>query len=138
VKLSLNICILFLSLFLSNNSYPQAKPKAGGVFKINIGGEPTTLNPFTATDAYTSAVESYVVEGLLSRNPDTYEFEPAIAESYKVSVANVIGNESRITEDIGWTDAVATDNYDFTIFNILKLLFEKTSVGTQFVCYDQN
>jgi len=56
------------------------------------------------------------------------QFIEDFTQDYKVSVANVIGNESRITKDVGWNDAVATDNYDFTIFNILKLLFEKTPV----------
>jgi len=55
---------------------------------------------------------------------------------YNISIANVIGNESRITEDVGWTDAVVTDNYDFTIFNILKLLFEKS--GVKFISDDNS
>ena len=57
------------------------------------------------------------------------QFIEDFAQDYNVSTANVIGNESRITKDIGWTEAVASDNYDFTIYNILKLLFEKTSVN---------
>ena len=33
-----------------------------------------------------------------------------------VSVACVTGNESRVNEELGWVDIVASDNYDFTIF----------------------
>ncbi len=47
---------------------------------------------------------------------------------FNVSVANVIGNESRIDDEVGWSDITATDNYDFTIFNILKLLFRDSNV----------
>jgi len=47
-----------------------------------------------------------------------------VSRSYNVAVASVIGNESRMTKDIGWEENVASDNYDFTIYNILKLLFE--------------
>lgn len=39
-----------------------------------------------------------------------------------VSVACVTGNESRVNENLGWIDIVATDNYDFTIFEMLNLL----------------
>ena len=39
-----------------------------------------------------------------------------------VSVACVTGNESRVVEEMGWTDIVASDNYDFTIFEMLNLL----------------
>ena len=38
-----------------------------------------------------------------------------------VSVGCVSGNESRAYE-LGWVDMVATDNYDFTIFEILRML----------------
>jgi predicted phosphodiesterase len=51
-----------------------------------------------------------------------------LAQSYAVTIAGVVGNESRITKDVGWVDNVATDNYDYTIFNILRLLFENSGV----------
>ena len=47
---------------------------------------------------------------------------------FNVSIANVIGNESRVGDDIGWSEISATDNYDFTIFEILKLLFRDSNV----------
>jgi len=52
---------------------------------------------------------------------------------FNVSVACVTGNESRIQENIGWTELLATDNYDFTIFNILAYLFRE-SEGIKFIC----
>jgi predicted MPP superfamily phosphohydrolase len=39
-----------------------------------------------------------------------------------ISVACVTGNESRVNEELGWVDIVASDNYDFTIFEMLRLL----------------
>lgn len=53
-------------------------------------------------------------------------------EDFNVTVANVTGNESRVGKDIAWNDIVATDNYDWTIFNILALLF-RGSKGIQFI-----
>jgi predicted phosphodiesterase/transposase len=51
-----------------------------------------------------------------------------IAKDFQVTVANVIGNESRIAKDVGWTEIMASDNYDFTIYNILKLIFRNSDV----------
>ena len=45
-----------------------------------------------------------------------------IGRNKNVSVACVTGNESRVAQELGWVDIVASDNYDFTIFEILKLL----------------
>ena len=45
-----------------------------------------------------------------------------IAQECSVSVACVTGNESRVNEELGWVDIVASDNYDFTIFEMLRLL----------------
>ena len=41
---------------------------------------------------------------------------------WPIDVAFVTGNESRITENIHWSEFLVTDNYDFNIFNTLKLL----------------
>ena len=39
-----------------------------------------------------------------------------------VKVCCVTGNESRVNQELGWVDLVASDNYDFTIFEMLRLL----------------
>ena len=39
-----------------------------------------------------------------------------------IQVCCVTGNESRVNEELGWIDIVASDNYDFTIFEMLNLL----------------
>ncbi|MCK9542950.1 MAG: metallophosphoesterase [Novosphingobium sp.] len=51
-----------------------------------------------------------------------------LQQDFNVSVVSVIGNESRITKDIGWSDEVASDNYDFMIYNTLKLIFRKSNI----------
>ena len=45
-----------------------------------------------------------------------------LSQVANVSVACVTGNESRVNEELGWVDIVASDNYDFTIFEMLRLL----------------
>ena len=57
-----------------------------------------------------------------------------VGQDYSVSVACVTGNESRLKQDWGWSDFMASDNYDFVIFEILRHYFKKTDV--QFVVDD--
>ncbi len=45
-----------------------------------------------------------------------------INEIAAVQVCCVTGNESRVNFELGWVDMVASDNYDFTIFEMLRLL----------------
>ena len=45
-----------------------------------------------------------------------------LQEFADVKVCCVTGNESRVNQELGWVDLCASDNYDFTIFEILRLL----------------
>ena len=47
---------------------------------------------------------------------------------FNVSICSVSGNESRVKKDYGWIDLVATDNYDYTIFQTLKYLFKDSKI----------
>ena len=58
-------------------------------------------------------------------------------EIANISVVSVTGNESRVRDEHGYSDMLATDNYDFTIFNILNILF-KGSDGISFIDSDPN
>jgi len=53
-------------------------------------------------------------------------------KDFNITVANVTGNESRVAKNIAWSDIMATDNYDSTIFNFLSLLF-RDSPGIKFL-----
>lgn len=41
-------------------------------------------------------------------------------QHFNVHVAGVCGNESRVDKDYNWNSEIVSDNYDFTIFNILR------------------
>ena len=43
------------------------------------------LTPLVSSDAYQNAVESYVLESLITRDPETLEWVPRLAESWSVS-----------------------------------------------------
>lgn len=62
-------------------------PKApvGGTYYANLTSEPESLNPINSSDRYSSVIQSYVMDGLLTTNPNTYEMEPGIAEKWDVS-----------------------------------------------------
>lgn len=42
-------------------------------------------------------------------------------QDFNVSVASVCGNESRVNKELGFAQPVASENYDYTIFNMLAV-----------------
>ena len=48
--------------------------------------------------------------------------------NFNVSVCMVTGNESRVKKDWGWSTLIATDNYDYTIFQTLRYLFKESDI----------
>lgn len=69
---------------------PNTSAPKGGVFTINLGGEPPTLHPIMSTDLYASLVQGYVLDSLLSRDPETYDWKPRMAEKWEVSKDNKV------------------------------------------------
>ena len=58
-------------------------------------------------------------------------FQQAIldmSEDFNVTVASIVGNEGRANKELGWSDIIATDNYDYTIFQCLRYLFRNSNV----------
>ena len=49
-------------------------------------------------------------------------------KDFNVTVASIVGNEGRANKEMGWSNVVATDNYDYTIFQCLRYLFRDKSV----------
>ena len=49
-------------------------------------------------------------------------------ENFNMSVCMVTGNESRVKKDWGWSTLIATDNYDYTIFQTLRYLFRESDI----------
>ncbi|MAF90490.1 MAG: peptide ABC transporter substrate-binding protein [Bdellovibrionaceae bacterium] len=83
---------IFLSSLISVFSFSTAlavigNPNApvGGTVYFDLGGEPATLNPYTSTDGYSQIIHAYVFDTMTTRNPDTYEVEPNLAEKFEIS-----------------------------------------------------
>jgi len=60
----------------------------GGNFTINLGGEPPTIHPITASDYYAQLVQNYVCEGLLTRDSETYDWKTRLSDKWEVSKDN--------------------------------------------------
>lgn len=63
--------------------FPDAVPS--GTLNRNVPGEPQNLNPIQVQEQQASDIQELVMQGLLQQNPETWDFEPCIAESYEAS-----------------------------------------------------
>ena len=52
------------------------------------------------------------------------QFLSDLRSEFFVDCFGITGNESRVKDDLGWVDAVATDSYDFTIYAMLQAVFD--------------
>ncbi|MBY0516769.1 MAG: peptide ABC transporter substrate-binding protein [Bacteriovoracaceae bacterium] len=79
--------VVLIAVLMSLVSCQEKKATGSSqkTFSINIQGEPTTINPLTSTDGYAQDVQGYVLETLLDRDIDTYEWKPALAEKWEIS-----------------------------------------------------
>ncbi|NJL24980.1 MAG: hypothetical protein HC902_07275 [Calothrix sp. SM1_5_4] len=66
---------------------PLGKPEAPieGTLNRNLGAEPESFSPLSSSEYAARQAYEYAVEGLLSINPETYKWEPQLAENYEVS-----------------------------------------------------
>ncbi|MDD5579852.1 MAG: peptide-binding protein [Methylobacter sp.] len=62
-----------------------------------------TITPLVSSDAYASNVQSYVLESLITRNPDTLEWEGLIAKSWKVSEDGLVIS-FQMRDDVSFSD----------------------------------
>lgn len=79
--------ILTIFFLLTTQVFAVGNPKApkGGTWQYNLGQQPTTLNALSSSDAYASVVQGYIIEGLATRNIDSYGWEPALAQSWETA-----------------------------------------------------
>ena len=52
------------------------------------------------------------------------QFLMDLREDFFIDCFGVTGNESRAKDNLGWVDMVATDSYDYTIYNMLLSIFD--------------
>jgi microcin C transport system substrate-binding protein len=82
----------------------QAAPK-GGVFQLKADVEPATLNPIIADGHDAVQIQFYVIEPLLTRNEETYEWAPMLADKWKI-LPDKKNYEFQIRPHAMWSDGV--------------------------------
>jgi peptide/nickel transport system substrate-binding protein len=87
-------------------AYAQARqsPVAGDWLLAHILSDPEQLNPLTSNDAGASAILSYIVQTLLTRDPRTLELKPLLAEARPVISADKLTYTFKIRRDAHFQD----------------------------------
>ena len=80
-----------------------------------------TITPLVSTDAYASNIQSYVLESLITRNPDTLEWEGLIAKDWKVSEDGLVIS-FQLRDDVSFSDGqpLTAEDVVFTFDFIMK------------------
>jgi microcin C transport system substrate-binding protein len=80
--------VLSLALFsISSLTFAVGNADAprGGNMVMNIRSEPLTIHPITSTDLPALKVHEFTLATLLTKEPNTYEWQPYLAEKWEVS-----------------------------------------------------
>ncbi len=82
-----NLLILFFysALVILPACKASSSVKDPSSLYVHLQGEPDTLNPITATDAYATSINGYIYETLLDRDYDTLELTPMLAKRWTIS-----------------------------------------------------
>ena len=105
------ILLLFLNLIHCSKNKVKVKINRSETFFNNLSGEPENLHPIKSTDYYSAVVQYYILESLLDRNEDTYEWEPALAKSWSIS-PNGKTFTFELFDDLKWSDGKALTAHD--------------------------
>lgn len=81
------------------------RPPPPDVLRIHMGGEPATLNPILASDAYASQVNAYLFDSLIEMDPDTLEYRPKLATRWEISPDHLIYT-FYLRKDVKWHDGL--------------------------------
>ncbi len=104
-------------------------PKKGGTFYDRTKINPITLNPILVTNLDDRPLASLLFMSLLSRDPETYEHVPALAESVETS-KDKKEYTFKLRADAKWTDgtAVTADDVLFTFQKIMDPKVEAAAI----------
>ena len=103
--------LLLLSLLQCINSKHNFKILKEETFFNNLGGEPATLHPIRSTDYEASVIQTHVLEALLRRNSDTYEWESSLAKKWTMSPDGKTMT-FEIFDNLQWSDGKALTTQD--------------------------
>ena len=114
----------------------QLTDYAMGDWKVNaFGNNLKTISPLVSTDAYASEVQSYVLESLLTRNPDTLEWSGLLAKSWQVS-EDGLHIRFQLYQDIVFSDGEPMTAED-VVFSYNFVMNEKIKAPGQRAYYEK-
>ena len=100
------IAFLFSCTKTDKTSVPdKVHVKAGKQSTLfrNFNAEPENLHPIRSTDYYSTKIQEFVLDTLLVRNLDTYEWEPHLAEKWEASKDHKVFTFT-IRSNVKWHD----------------------------------
>jgi len=111
----------------------------GGVFRINLGAEPDTIDPNRSNFATSIAVASLVFEGLLGYDKDL-QLVPAVAKEVPTAANGGISSDGktytfRLRSDVKWSDGQPLKAKDF-VYAIKRSLDPKLAAPYASSLYD--
>ncbi len=108
LRANLLTAILFFGFaaVLPEQSAGQARPTpvTGDWLLAHVLSDPEQLNPLTSNDAGSSAILSYIVQSLLTRDPRTLELQPLLAEARPTIAADKLTYTFKIRRDAHFQD----------------------------------
>lgn len=97
---------------------------AQGDWSVNaLGSSLKTITPLVSTDADASDVQSYILEALMTRDPDTLEWTGLIAKDWTISDDGLIIT-FRLRDDVYFSDGEPLDSSD-VVFTFNFIMNEK-------------
>jgi peptide/nickel transport system substrate-binding protein len=97
---------------------------AQGDWSVNaLGSNLKTITPLVSTDADASDVQSYILETLMTRDPDTLEWTGLIAKDWTISEDGLVIT-FRLRDDVYFSDGKQLDSSD-VVFTFDFIMNEK-------------
>jgi peptide/nickel transport system substrate-binding protein len=82
----------------------SGKPVTGDWLVLHSLSDPEQLNPLTSNDASSSEILNFIFESLLTREPQTLEFKPLIAEARPEISKDKLSYTFKIRKDVHFQD----------------------------------
>lgn len=85
IQVLVAVAVITLSVNVANAAKPNENAPKGGNFTRNLGGEPPSLHPISYSDLYGQIIVDQICDTLATRDIETLEFKPRLAEKWETS-----------------------------------------------------
>ncbi|MGE0633162.1 MAG: ABC transporter substrate-binding protein [Pseudobdellovibrionaceae bacterium] len=87
-----SMMIVLMGFAPAHGAWPEPNKSApqGGMITFKLDSEPESLHPLSASDSYSAYVQTFVLDSLGFRDPNTYEWVPLLAEKWEISKDNKV------------------------------------------------